>query len=134
MLTAYVAVNGTLQKIDIRQGSDLKPEMIWIDLASPTEQERQWVKQAYDQELQFLEELGEIEASSRYYRDEFGLHLNQYFLLTDKDITRNVNVAFTLNNGRLFTLRGDELPAFRTFYMKASRSPQYCCGTVELML
>jgi len=134
MLTGYTAANGTLTKVDVNQRSDLTPEMTWLDLANPTEQERQWVQQAYGQELQFIEELGEIEASSRYYRDEFGLHLNQYFLLTDKEVTRNVNVAFTLNNGRLFTLRTDELPAFRTFYMKATRNPEYCCGAVELML
>ena len=134
MLTAYTVANGTLKKFDIRQYSDLTSDMIWLDLANPTEQERQWIKQAYSQELQFMEELGEIEASSRYYRDEFGLHLNQYFLLIDNDVTRNVNVAFTLNNGRLFTLRGDELPAFRTFYSQASKTPEYCCGAVELML
>ena len=134
MLTAYTAANGTLKKIDIRQLADLTPDLIWIDLANPTEQERQWIRQVYGQELQFMEELGEIEASSRYYRDEFGLHVNQYFLLSDNDVTRNVNVAFTLNNGRLFTLRGDELPAFRTFYSQASRNPEYCCGAIELML
>jgi magnesium transporter len=134
MLNGYTTVDGTLNKIDIRQSSDLTPEMVWIDLSNPTEQERQWVKQAYGQELQFMEELDEIEASARYYRDEFGLHINQYFLLTDKDVTRNVNVAFTLNQGRLFTLRGEELPVFRTFYSKASKNPEYCCGAVELLL
>ncbi len=134
MLTAYTVANGTLKKFDIRQYSDLTSDMIWLDLANPTEQERQWIKQAYAQELQFMEELGEIEASARYYRDEFGLHLNQYFLLTDNDVTRNVNVAFTLNNGRLFTLRGEELPAFRTFYSQAAKTPEYCCGAVELLL
>ncbi len=134
MLTAYTAANGTLTKTDVHQYSDLAPDIVWLDLANPTEQERQWIKQAYAQEVQFMEELGEIEASARYYRDEYGLHLNQYFLLTDRDVTRNVNVAFTLNNGRLFTLRGDDLPAFRTFYSKAAKNPEYCCGAVELLL
>ena len=134
MLTAYSAANGTLDKVEVRQLSDLTQEMVWLDLANPTEQERQWIKQVYGQELQFMEELGEIEASARYYRDEFGLHVNQYFLLTDKDVTRNVNVSFTLNNGRLFTLRGDELPAFRTFYSKAARNPEYCCDAIEILL
>jgi len=134
MLTGYRVENDSLKKTEIRQFSDLTPEMIWLDLANPTEQERQWIKKAYNQELQFMEELGEIEASSRYYRDEFGLHLNQYFLLTDKDVTRNAHVAFTLNNNRLFTLHGEELPAFRTFYIKASRNSEYCCDTVQLLL
>ena len=92
MLTAYTITNSTLGKIVVNQYADIKPDMVWLDLNNPTEQERQWIKQAYAQELQFMEELSEIEASARFYRDEFGLHLNQYFLVTDYVVTRNVNV------------------------------------------
>jgi len=108
--------------------------MVWLDLTNPTEQERQWIKQAYAQELQFMEELGEIEASARFYRDEFGMHLNQYFLVTDYTVTRNVNVAFTLNNNRLFTLHSEDLAAIRAFCSQASRIPEYCSGPVAIML
>ena len=134
MLTGYIIENNSLKKVDVNRYPDLTPQMVWVDLASPTEQERQWIKQAYSQELQFMEELGEIQASSRFYRDEYGLHINQYFLVQDRGITRNVNVAFTLNGGRLFTLRSDELAAFRTFYSTAAKQPGYCCGPVEIML
>ena len=134
MLTGYTVANGALSKVAVNQYSDLKPEMVWLDLTTPTEQERQWIKQAYAQELQFLEELGEIEASARFYRDEYGLHLNQYFLVTDYVVTRNVNVAFTLNGGRLFTLRSEELPAFRAFRTQASKSPEYSTGPVAILL
>ena len=93
MLSGFVPANGALTKTIVNQYADLKPEMMWVDLTNPTEQERQWIKQAYAQELQFMEELGEIEASARYYHDEFGMHLNQYFLVTDQNVTRNVNIA-----------------------------------------
>src|SRR6186997_1125325 len=109
MLTGYRVENDSLKKAEIRQFTDLTPEMIWLDLTNPTEQERQWIKQAYGQELQFMEELGEIEASARYYHDEFGMHLNQYFLLIDRNVARNVNVAFTINKSRLFTLHSEDL-------------------------
>jgi magnesium transporter len=134
MLTGYTIASGTLNKAAVNQYSDLKPEMVWLDLLNPTEQERQWIKQAYTQELQFMEELGEIEASARFYRDEFGMHLNQYFLVTDYVVTRNVNVAFTLNNKRLFTLRSEDLPAFRAFLSQTARNPEYCGGPVAIML
>ena len=134
MLTAYIPANGTLNKININQHTDLTPEMMWLDLTNPTEQERQWIKQAYGQELQFIEELGEIEASERFYRDEHGLHLHLYFLLSDNDITRNVNVGFTINNGRLYTLRSDDLPEFRAFYTAASKNPELCAGPLAIML
>lgn len=124
MLTAYTTTNGTLNKVAVNQLSDLTADAIWLDLNNPTEQDRQRIKQAYRQELQFIEELGEIEASERFYRDEHGLHLHLYFLLTGNEITRNVNVGFTVNNGRLYTLRSDELPEFRSFYGQAAKNPK----------
>ena len=115
MLTAYVRSGQTLIRKVINLRAELPPDAAWIDLNSPTEQERNWVREQFNQELQFIEELGEIEASSRYYRDQTGLHINLYFLLQENNRARNVNVAFTLNNNRLFTLRTDELPEIRTF-------------------
>jgi magnesium transporter len=134
MLSGYTSANGILTRVTVNQYADLKPDMVWLDLTSPTEQERQWIKQAYAQELQFMEELGEIEASARFYRDEFGLHLNQYFLVTDYVVTRNVNVAFTMNNDRLFTLHSEDLAAIRTFVTQAGKNPEYCAGPVAIML
>src|SRR3954469_19241355 len=134
MLTGFIPANGSLTKIAVNQYSDLKPEMIWLDLINPTEQERQWIKQAYAQELQFMEELGEIEASARYYHDEFGMHLNQYFLVIDKAVARNVNVAVTINNNRLFTLHSEELAAIRAFRSQSGRTPGSCDTPVAIML
>ena len=134
MLTGYINRNGTLHKIEVNRYADLTPDIIWLDLVNPTEQERQWIKQGYSQELQFMEELGEIQASARFYRDAYGLHINQYFLFQDHGVTSNVNVAFTLNGGRLYTLRSDELPAFRLFCSEVAKSPGYCCSPVEIML
>ncbi|MBI3057266.1 MAG: hypothetical protein HYY77_24935 [Betaproteobacteria bacterium] len=134
MLTAYTTANGTLNKVHVTQRSDLTPEMLWLDLVYPTEQDRQWIKQAYGQELQFIEELGEIEASERFYRDEHGLHLHLYFLLTGDEITRNVDVGFTVSNGRLYTLRGDELPEFRSFYSQAAKNPELCGSAMAILV
>ena len=134
MLTAYTTTNGTLNKVHVNRHSDLTPEMLWLDLVDPTEQDRQWIKQAYGQELQFIEELGEIEASERFYRDEHGLHLHLYFLLTGDEITRNVDVGFTVNNGRLYTLRSDELPEFRSFYSQAAKNPELGDSAIAILV
>jgi magnesium transporter len=134
MLTGFIPAGGSLTKAVVNQYSDLKPEMMWLDLTNPTEQERQWIKQAYAQELQFLEELGEIEASARYYHDKFGMHLNQYFLVMDNSVARNVNVAFTINNNRLFTLHSEELAAIRAFCSQTGRTPEQCASPVAIML
>jgi magnesium transporter len=134
MLTAYVATNGTLNKIGVNQQSDLPGDMLWLDIHDPTEQERQWIRQVYGQELQFIEELGEIEASERFYRDEQGLHLHLYFLLTGNEITRNVDVGFTVSNGRLYTLRSDDLPEFRSFYSQAAKNPKSCENAMAILV
>src|SRR3990172_13390364 len=134
MLTAYVAVNGTLNKIGVKRQSELPGDALWLDIHNPTEQERLWIRQVYGQELQFIEELGEIEASERFYRDEHGLHLHLYFLLTGNEITRNVDVGFTVSNGRLYTLRSDELPEFRSFYSHAANNPELCGSAMAILV
>ncbi len=122
MLTAYTRSGQTLARKLVNLRAELPQDAAWIDLNDPTDQERNWVKEQYGQELQFIEELGEIEASSRYYRDETGLHINLYFLALENGLARNVNVAFTINNNRLFTLRTDELPEIRTFFSHAAKN------------
>jgi magnesium transporter len=134
MLTAYTRSGQTLVKKVVNLYSELPQEAVWIDLNDPTDQERGWVKQLYAQELQFIEELGEIEASSRYYRDETGLHINLYFLAQENGHARNVNVAFTINNNRLFTLRTDELPEIRTFFAYCAKDASEFPGPADLLL
>ncbi|MBI2296125.1 MAG: magnesium transporter CorA [Betaproteobacteria bacterium] len=124
MLNAYIIADRTLRKIPVNQASDLVPAIRWLDLNNPTEQERQWVKQAFQQELQFMEELGEIEASARFYRDDHGLHLNLYFLLGADGVSRIASVAFTVNQGRIYTLHAEEIPELRAFYSHASSRPE----------
>jgi magnesium transporter len=116
MLTVYTRSGQILAKKLVNLRADLPQDAVWIDLNDPTDQERQWVKEVYSQELQFIEELGEIEASARYYRDEDGVHINLYFLALENGLARNVNVAFTINRQRLYSLRTDELPEIRSCF------------------
>lgn len=134
MLTAYTRSGQTLVKKLVNLRAELPLDAAWVDLNNPTDQERQWVKDAYQQELQFVEELGEIEASSRFYRDEMGVHINLYFLALENNHARNVNVAFTINKNRLFTLRTDELTEIRTFFSVLSRNAEDYPNAASLLL
>jgi magnesium transporter len=69
MLTAYTITNGQLKQVSIKQLAELSQDLVWLDLYNPSEEERRWIAEAYDQQLQFMEELSEIEASARFYRD-----------------------------------------------------------------
>ncbi len=134
MLTAYTRSGQTLTRKLVNLRADLPQDAVWMDLNDPTDQERNWVKEQFNQELQFIEELGEIEASSRYYRDETGMHINLYFLALENGLARNVNVAFTINNNRLFTLRTDELPEIRGFYSQVSKNADEFPNPASMLL
>ena len=124
MLTAYIVRDDVLQRRPVTQLAELTADVRWLDLSNPTEQERQWVQQAYGQQLLFIEELGEIEASARFYRDEQGLHLHLYFLNRENGTVRNVDVAFTVNQGRLYTLHAEETPDLRAYYTHVQNHPE----------
>ena len=126
MLTAYTVRNEVLTSRPVTRFEELDADVRWLDLSDPTAQERQWVRQAYGQEVLFIEELGEIEASARYYRDEMGLHLHLYFLHRENgsDASRNVDVAFTINQGRLYTLHAEDVPELRAYYSHVQTHPE----------
>ncbi|HWI13003.1 MAG TPA: CorA family divalent cation transporter [Burkholderiales bacterium] len=124
MLTAYTVRDEVLQRQPVTQISQLTDDVRWLDLNNPTEQERQWVQQAYGQQLLFIEELGEIEASARFYRDEQGLHLHLYFLHRENGASRNIDVAFTVSQGRLYTLHSEDAPELRSYYTHVQAHPE----------
>ncbi|MCG2573266.1 magnesium and cobalt transport protein CorA [Acinetobacter sp. ME22] len=137
MLEAFYATErGSLEDATINGGFDLHPELVWIDLIAPSQEEQQWVTDAYEQNLPTLKSLEDISSSARFYRDDDGvLHISTYFLTKNKnyqvdnenDESANMlatvqTVAFILNKERLLTLRGEKLVAFRAFRARARRN------------
>ena len=137
MLEAFYATErGSLEDATINGGFDLHPELVWVDLIAPSQDEQEWVLEAYEQTLPTLKSLEDISSSARFYRDDDGiLHISTYFLTKNKnyqveDDTEESNnmlatvqtVAFILHKDRLFTLRGEKLVAFRAFRARARRN------------
>ncbi len=138
MLEAFYATErGSLQDITINGGFDLDRDLVWLDLIAPSQEEQQWILDAYGQNLPTLKSLEDISSSARFYRDDDGiLHISTYFLTKNKsfhdetvhadenfDILANVQtVAFILHKDRLFTLRGGKLASFRAFRARARRN------------
>ena len=121
MLMAFSLNKGALEQIAINAATDLGSEVIWVDLINPTEEERDWLRIAYAQELPTIDDLYEIEASSRFYENEYGLHISSYFLNYADNNPGNISAAFVFNGDRLFTLREEELAAFRLFRMRGRK-------------
>jgi len=130
MINVFVLQNGRLNQVNIESRNDLENVApIWVDLTSPSEEERAWVKSIYGVALPDEDEVKDIEASARYYEAESGdLNLRNDFLLEDDDgPSRVVTVAFILSKNMLFSMHAEDLPVFRLVRMRARSRP----GSIE---
>jgi magnesium transporter len=133
MLNIFTLANGRLVQEEIEALEELsKFRPIWVDLESPTPQEKRWIKQYYG--LSIPEDVTDedIEESARFYEEDNGdLHVRSDFLIADAQEPRNVRVAFIMNlhntelrsRGVLFSIHDEDLPVFRLLRMRARRAP-----------
>ncbi|WP_423765919.1 CorA family divalent cation transporter, partial [Escherichia coli] len=106
-----------------------------VDISEPEEHERQLIQTQFNQELATSPELDDIEASARFFEDDDGLHVHSFFYYEDADDhAGNSTVAFTLRDGRLYTLRERELPAFRLYRMRARKQTMQDGNGYEILL
>ncbi len=137
MLEAFYATErGSLEDVTINGDFDLHKDLVWLDLIAPSQEEQQWILDAYDQNLPTLKSLEDISSSARFYRDDDGiLHISTYFLTKNKNyqvddesedqssiLATVQTVAFILHKEHMFTLRGEKLVAFRAFRARARRN------------
>lgn len=134
MISAFAVYNGLLEQLNIDGPADLSEDVIWIDLSAPTEEERAWVEEAYQQTLPTAEEMSEIEATARFFEDEGGLHINSYFLHETEGRYSNMNAGLKLGGNRLFTLHDRDLPIFRMFRRRARRQSDFAANASEILL
>ena len=134
MLMAFTLNKGLLEQVAINAASDLVPDVIWVDAIAPTEEERLWLQEAYGQVLPSIEEIYEIEATSRFYENEHGLHISSYFLNYADENSENISAAFIFSGERLFTLREEELAAFRLFRLRARKGLVTLTNSKSIML
>ena len=135
MLSAFKLEENRLSRMEPEESNVALSDAVWVDLIEPEEDERDLVQQTLGQGLATRPELEDIEASARFFEDEDGLHIHSFFFYEDADDhAGNATVAFTIRDGRLFTLRERELPAFRLYRMRA-RSQTLVDGNVfEVLL
>lgn len=134
MLSAFKLDNSRLSRLELDDADDLTTSL-WVDLVEPEEGERDRVQNELGQILATRPELDDIEASARFFEDEDGLHIHSFFYFEDaEDHAGNSTVAFTIRDGRLYTLRERELPAFRLYRMRARNQMMVDGNAYELLL
>jgi magnesium transporter len=159
MLNVFSLANGRLFQEEIESLEELarfKP--IWVDLESPTPEERRWVRQHFGLSIPEDAMDEDIEESARFFEEDNGeLHVRSDFLIDDDQNPRTVRVAFILNEhndalksrGVLFSIHDEDVPVFRLLRLRARRMPgliedakdvllslfdtdaEYCADTVE---
>ena len=135
MLSAFELTDGRLVQVRADAAEDLsRKETIWIDLAYPTEEERELVQSVFRLELPEDEELQDLQASARYYQDEHGIHIRSTFIQNSDVTPSNVTMSFTLHEGRLLTVHDDDLAILRLFRMRARAGSGMVGDAVDILL
>lgn len=119
MLKAFIKRSNRLKQIAIQVNQELTEDVVWVDIVEPTDEEQNWIKRVYNQELPTESEIEEIESSSRFYLEGDKVYINSYFLDDFRDTPQNITVAFILTADQLFSLHEVELTTFRLFRMHA---------------
>jgi len=144
MLNVFTLANGRLFQEEIESLEELarfKP--IWVDLESPTPEERRWVRQHFGLSIPEDAMDEDIEESARFFEEDNGeLHIRSDFLIDDADEPRSVRVAFILNqqnpelnsHGVLFSIHDEDVPVFRLLRLRARRMPGLISDAKEVLL
>ncbi|TDN79517.1 magnesium transporter [Salegentibacter sp. 24] len=113
----YVSIENGQFKMNT--GTDfLLPNIIWIDLISPSTEEIEQVEKTFDIELFTPQEREEIESSSKYSESENEIGINLNFLRAENGNYINEPVSFILKNDFLITQRQQEYKTFTDTYQK----------------
>jgi magnesium transporter len=144
MLNIFTLANGRLVQEEIEALEELSRFLpIWVDLQSPTLEEKRWIKQYYGLSIPEDAMDDDIEESARFYEEDNGeLHIRSDFLIDDDENPRSVRVAFILNQhntglrsrGVLFSIHDEDVPVFRLVRMRARRAPGLAEDAKDVLL
>jgi magnesium transporter len=122
MLKAFTERSQRLEQVAIKTFEKIAEDVVWVDIVEPSDEEEDWIKAVYNEELPSEDEIEEIQSSSRFYIDGHKIYINSYFLDDFREHPQNITVAFILTGDRLFSMHEVELTTFRWFRLHARRS------------
>ena len=134
MLTAFRMQNRRLEQIQSAESDELTADAVWVDIAEPTAEVRANIMRMYGVHLPDSEDMQEIEATARFFKDDDGLHIHSFFLDDFEDTPVNVTVACVLKDNRLFTIHEQELTTIRLFRLRARRQSDLLGDATAILL
>jgi magnesium transporter len=122
MLTAHSYTTHRCEQLTELADATLAPDIVWLDLHNGTAAEISFVERATGLKVPTLEELSEIETSSRLYSENGALFLSAPVIHNSQSHEPTTTpVGFILTATRLVTIRFAELPPFATFMERAAK-------------
>jgi len=139
MISAFELAHGRLKQVQVEAVEDLRRcRPVWVDLVDASEEERGWVLEVFGLDLPEEDEVGDIEASARFFEkeEENGdeLHIRSDFFREEEHGGDNVRVAFILKNSVLFSAHAEDLPQFRLLRLRARRQQDYVEDEKDILL
>jgi len=120
---------------DPPDGWVLPPGVVWIDLAEPSRHEELVIEACLGFPVPTLEDMAEIEATSRLYRLGDALFITVDLLHhTDALLPETRPVTFILSNQPLVTVRYSEPRAFTLVGDRFDREPDLCAGPFRVLV
>lgn len=115
---------GSARPREIAEGDDLPAAAIWIDLFCPAAQEESRVEALLGHDIPTREEMEEIEASSRLYRDSDASVMTATLVsVSEQRMPVEGPVTFVLSGERLVTVRYHAPRPFETYVKALERRP-----------
>lgn len=113
MIRVYAIKDGKIEQYKNPAFNDIVAyeNVLWIDLQSPTIQEREFIEKSFSIEFFTSQEVQEIESSSRFFETEETIEINLGFVSTDVEVSVQ-NVTFILKSHTLFTYRQGDIKTF----------------------
>lgn len=102
----------------------LEKDVVWIDLLSPSGEEKHAAEAFLDTEIQSRAQAEEIESSSRFSETAKAIFANTNFLIPGPDEYMMEAVSFTLTGNTLTTLRDVPLRGFTELQRRMQANPK----------
>jgi magnesium transporter len=111
----------------LAEGEALPADAVWIDLFNPTPAEEAMLEAALGIDIPTVDDMAEIETSSRLYIDN-GATVLTVTLATGilAETPETCQVSFVLGRHHLVTVRYHAVRSFENFAAQATRSPELC--------
>ena len=112
MLTLYRIEKAMIERVDESDISPRSNETYWLDLQDPTGADRERLERARGLRLPARVDANEIEATSRFFVDDSGIHLRVWFLDLEDGLLVKHPVAFILSEHCLISLTWGQIGCF----------------------